>query len=250
MPPGTPPYPITVTRTHAYMGPTARPAGTETFDTPEARVLNDARLRHLAELELPIRERSVLDVGCGVGHLAQFFVARGCEVLCLDGRADNIARLRELYPGTQARVFDVEHDDWETLHATDVTFSFGLLYHLENPFRVLRNMVRQTKECLILDTIVADHSEPLVLMSEETATSSQALHGIGCRPTPSFVVLALREAGMRHVYAPATPVAHPDFRFMWKNDLSWRRNDKVLRCTFVASQHPISSRRLVELLAP
>lgn len=244
------PYPITITRSNQLMDSSVRTEGTETFDTEAARALNDARMRHLATLGLPIESRSVMDVGCGVGHLAQFFVERGCDVLCLDGRPDNVARLGELYPGTRAQVFDVENDDWSSLPEVDVVFSYGLLYHLEDPFRALRRMAGRAKQMLILDTIVADHAAPLVLMAEETATASQALRGVGCRPTPSFVALALREAGMSHVYAPTTMAAHPDFRFSWRNDLAWSRNGHLLRCMFVASRAPLAGPALAELLPP
>src|SRR5512147_365607 len=78
------------------------------FDYPEALELNRARLDHLEHLGLPLEGRSVLDVGCGVGYLAQFFVNRKCRVVCVDGREENIRRLRRRYPGLKAKVADVE----------------------------------------------------------------------------------------------------------------------------------------------
>jgi 2-polyprenyl-3-methyl-5-hydroxy-6-metoxy-1,4-benzoquinol methylase len=65
--------------------------GVETFDTEAALEINQARLAHLESLDLPIEGTRVLDVGYGVGHLAQFFIRKGCDVLCVDGREHNIA---------------------------------------------------------------------------------------------------------------------------------------------------------------
>src|SRR5580693_7462919 len=85
-------------------------AGAGVFDSPDALAINTARMEHLDSLGMTIAGRTVLDVGCGVGRLAQFFVERGCKVVCVDGRAENITDLRSRYPGLEAHVADVEAD--------------------------------------------------------------------------------------------------------------------------------------------
>jgi hypothetical protein len=62
--------------------------GLEGFETPEAHRINRARLEHLASLGLSLEGRSVLDVGSGPGHLAQFFVERGCRDYQFDWKDD------------------------------------------------------------------------------------------------------------------------------------------------------------------
>jgi SAM-dependent methyltransferase len=241
------PYPISISPEPM---PTALPpgGGVENFDTPEARALNEARLRHLASLGLPLERRRVLDVGCGVGHLARFFVERGCDVLCVDGRSQNVERLRELYPHLKARVLDIESDPVAELGRFDVVLAYGVLYHLENPFRALRTFASLTEDLLLIETMVADHHLPLVRLAEETSTYSQALRNVGSRPTPSFVVMVLRQAGFGHVYAPRTPPDHPDFRFEWRGDLADNRGGHLLRCVFIASRRPLENSLLVSLL--
>ena len=44
-----------------------------------------ARLDHLASLNLDISEKSVLEVGAGIGLLTGFFEDRGCSILSLKG---------------------------------------------------------------------------------------------------------------------------------------------------------------------
>jgi 2-polyprenyl-3-methyl-5-hydroxy-6-metoxy-1,4-benzoquinol methylase len=85
--------------------------GTEGFETADAMRINAARLANLGSLGLPLEGRSVLDVGSGPGHLAQFFVDRGCRIVSTDARAENIERMHELYPAHDGHVADVEHDD-------------------------------------------------------------------------------------------------------------------------------------------
>lgn len=59
----------------------------------------------------------------------------------------------------------------------------GLLYHLENPIAALRNMAAVCDEFLLIETIICDHSLPVLLLDDETKTYSQGLRGLGCRPT-------------------------------------------------------------------
>src|SRR5262245_20980461 len=241
------PYPVTIGLTPLYH-PVVPPGGdVTTFDTPEAFELNRARMDHLRSLDLPLRGKRVIDVGCGVGHLAQFFVRQGCEVLCVDAREENIRQLKTRYPDLEARVLDLEKDSVLDLGRFDIVFAYGLLYHLENPFRALRSLGSVCDELLLLETVVTDHDLPILRMAEETLASSQALANIGSRPTPSFVVLALRSAGFRYVYAPRTPPDHPDFLFAWKNDLTDSRDGHLLRCSFVASRSALLNPSLVNL---
>jgi 2-polyprenyl-3-methyl-5-hydroxy-6-metoxy-1,4-benzoquinol methylase len=244
------PYPVTISELHRFGPVLPEGGGVKTFDQPESYRLNQARLDHLGALGLPLQGKSVLDVGCGVGHLARFFVGQGCDVLCVDGRKENIDRLRTLYPERKARLFDVENEHVADLGTFDIVFVYGLLYHLENPFRAIRELGAVCREMLLLETMVVDHAFPVVRMQEETSTYSQALAGVGCRPSPSFVALALRTAGFSHVYAPLRPPDYPDFHFTWKNDLNESHGGHQLRCVFVASRRSLDNPQLVSLLSP
>jgi FkbM family methyltransferase len=228
--------------------PDVRPVGgggVSVFDTEAARQINDARMSHLASLGLSIEGRKVLDVGGGVGHLAQFFVAKGCEVVSIDAREENLASLRSRYPELAARRLNVETDSLACLGRFDIVFCYGLLYHLENPLAAMRNMAAVCDDLLLLETVVMDHPEPLVRLADEpTETFSQAVGGMATRPTPAFVAMALTRAGFPFVYVPRTPPRHADFQFEWKADHEFFRDGHLLRCVFVASKRPIDSLEL------
>jgi SAM-dependent methyltransferase len=223
--------------------------GVETFDTREALELNAARLSHLESLGLPLAKKSVLDVGCGVGHLAQFFIKQKCRVVCVDGRQQNIDSLRARYPGLEAHVANVE-SDLSSFGRFDIVLCYGLLYHLENPIAALRNMAAACNEFLLLETIICDHSLPVLLLDDETKTYSQGLRGLGCRPSPSYVVMCLDRLGIPFVYGPKTPPRHPDFQFDWRNTLEWKRDGHLLRSVFVAAKRELQSKNLLSLTAP
>jgi SAM-dependent methyltransferase len=224
--------------------------GVENFDREVTHRLNQARLEHLGSLGLTLDGLRVLDVGCGVGHLSRFFVERGCQVVSTDARAENIARLRKLYPGLEAHVVDVESDPLDRFGEFDVVLAYGLLYHLESPIRALRNLASVCKSLLLLETMVCDHHLPLLLLDDETKTVSQALGGLGHRPTPSYVVMALNRIGFHFVYGAAQVPSHEDFQFAWRDDLAWFRDGHPLRAMFAASREELQSPGLQLLLGP
>jgi SAM-dependent methyltransferase len=234
-------------------------AETSVFDTPAARDINRARLNHLASLGLLLANRTVLDVGSGPGHLAQFFVARGCEVLCLDGRPQNIETLRRTYAGLRGEVADVESEDLGRFGRFDVVFCYGLLYHTTRPADVLQNLSRACRNLLLLETCVLDAAEATFEIVRDTPAINQGLRGEGCRPSPAFVVDELRKAGLPHVYAPTSRPLHRDFLFRYRNDHTHLRNRGLMRQVFIASREPLHNRtlrplssgpRLLEALSP
>jgi SAM-dependent methyltransferase len=218
------------------------------FNYPEALALNRARLDHLEKLGLPIEGRSVLDAGCGVGHLAQFFVKHNCRTMCVDARPENIERLRSLYPGLEASAANVE-SGLTQFGQFDIVFCYGLLYHLENPILGIRNMAEVCRDLFLLETMVCDSEAPVCCWEEETLSANQAVHGVGCRPSPSFVKLALNLSGFPFVYTTTVRPQDADFEVEWKNSLKWRQSGHLIRSVFVASRQEIPNPNLVPLRA-
>lgn len=242
------PYPVDIRRRNYKSEAIRRHGGLEVFDAPNAVAINQARMANLEAMGLPLAGKRVLDVGCGVGHLAARLVKMGSTVVCVDGRETNIASLRTRYPFLEAHVVNVETEPLSRFGRFHVVFSYGLLYHLENPLQSLRNMESVCDELLLLETIICDHQLPVVRVEDESTDVNQALGGIAGRPSPHYVVLALSRVGFPYVYAPVTPPEHEDFRFEWLNNLDCSRDGHNLRCIFVASRNELKNSSLVSLL--
>jgi SAM-dependent methyltransferase len=204
-------------------------------------------MAHLEWLRLPLDNRSVLDVGGGVGHLAQFFVERGCRVVCTEARPENVEVMRRIYPGLDGRVADVEAELAE-FGTFEVVFCYGLLYHLENPLRALRNLVAACSDLLLIESQICDSPFPLARLDDEYLSQNQALRGLAHRPSPTYVAMALDRLGVHHVYTAVSPPRHPDYEFERLGDLAVKRGDHLLRQIFVASRTPLDNDRLTPLL--
>lgn len=219
------------------------------FDQPFYKAITEARLSHLASLELPLKGRSVIDVGCGIGRLSEFFVERGCDVLCVDGREENIELLRRAYPDRRAAVVDVESDALLAHGQFDVFFCYGLLYHLAEPFGFIRRAAGMARELMVIETCICDAEEHMSFLVREPQDRTMALEEIGSRPSPSYVATALRTGGFEHVYSPLAMPDHPDFRYRRLNDLAYFRDGHALRDIFVAARRPLESPALRALPA-
>jgi len=240
------PYPVTLD--HREM-PAGGAADTGTvFEDELARSINRARLDFLASLDLPLGGKRVLDVGCGVGHHTAFYTAAGADVVGLDGRPENVAAMARLYPSVTGVVGDVQSTDLTQFGLFDVVHCFGLLYHLDSPVAALRRLAEVCREHLIIETMVCDAAAPVMVLADESGSANQALAGLGCRPSPSFIAMALDRIGFAHIYGTTVPPQHADFLFEWRNSLDISRDGHNLRCVFVASRVPLACTHLVDLV--
>jgi SAM-dependent methyltransferase len=222
--------------------------GVESFDTDAALELNEARLAHLASLDLPLGNRTVLEVGAGVGRLTGFFIDRGCSVVATEARSENVAELRRRLPTVDAREADVE-ESLESLGQFDVVFCYGVLYHLESPLRALRHLADVCDDLLLIETMVCDARLPVLRLEDEPTTANQALRGLAHRPSPSYLALALNRVGFDNVYAATDPPDHPDYCFSWIDNMDTARDGALLRGVFIASRTPRQQRGLTSLLS-
>jgi hypothetical protein len=99
----------------------------------------------------------------------------------------------------------------------DVTLMLGLLYHLENPVRVLRLARAVTRKVMIIETQVVPHMSGIVDWgswrfqrhmvgafgiideTEETHASEASVHGICLAPSIETLEWLLRRVGFKRV---------------------------------------------------
>jgi len=218
------------------------------FDVEAALRINQARIAAIESIGLDLQRKRVLDLGAGTGHFISFYTTRGCHVTAVDGRPDNVDECRRRNPDVPCVVADAQSFDLTTLGSFDVIHCLGLLYHLENPIAALRHMRRACNGLLILESIVMDAARPVMLLDDEPKTVNQALAGLGSRPSPAFVAMALNRVGFPHVYGLIEPPNHEDFRFEILNDGAWQRDGHPLRSMFVAALTPLAVSTLFPLI--
>jgi SAM-dependent methyltransferase len=190
------------------------------FDNPETRRFTEARIEFitplLRELRKEIGFNSALDVGCGLGEFSDFLSQFGIQhVLGLDGRAQNVAEAQRRYPRIPFQVADVEELSAEVV-AADLVLCFGLIYHLENPFRAIRRLHAVTKKVLLIESIQAPGRLPKLELMDEGRVANQGLSYVAFYPSESALVKMLYRSGFDFVYGfeqlPISPFYKPTIR--------------------------------------
>ncbi|HTL69952.1 MAG TPA: class I SAM-dependent methyltransferase [Candidatus Eisenbacteria bacterium] len=113
----------------------------------------DEHYRALDRVEAFARERglrSFLDVGCGTGRAVERLLKDGFDARGLDASEALLARAREKGIPAERLILG----DAETLPFADGSFdavcSFGLLHHVPDPGRVVREMTRVARRAVFL----------------------------------------------------------------------------------------------------
>lgn len=198
------------------------------------RLLND----FLADHDL----KSAVDVGCGIGFFSNYLSSRGLKVVGVDAREENIAEAVSRYPGVEFIHGDAEDSSIQKLGQFDLVVCFGLLYHLENPFRVVRNLCALTKQILIIESMVCPGLEPIARLVHESPGKDQGLHYVALIPSEACLVRMLFHAGFTEVYATTALPDDEDFR---ESATRHRR-----RTMLVVSKAPLRSALLRPLPRP
>jgi SAM-dependent methyltransferase len=186
------------------------------FDEPYYLEINQARWDAVAEeLRAWVRrgDRSCLDVGCGPGWFAGRLAGLGLDVLGVDGRPRLVAEARARAPAASFQALDIEDTaSVSALGRYDLVFCFGLLYHVENPFRVVRNLRAVTRRVLVLESILMPDPEPVARLVSEGRNETQGLTHVALIPSLSALLKMMSAAGFGYLYELERPVPHADFR--------------------------------------
>jgi len=185
------------------------------FDQSHYDALNAARgetvTRMLPGLKQRLNLKTALDLGCGLGHYADILQQHGFEVLAVDGRAENVEEARRRFPHLRFQVADAQDPALSQLGKFDLVFCFGLLYHLENPFRVIRSIAELTSKLALMEGIVYPSPEPAMVLMDENTGVDQGLNFMAFYPSEPCLIKMLRRSGLTHCYNPESMPAHPEY---------------------------------------
>lgn len=186
------------------------------FDQRPYRRLIAARaetIRRVARKLKPVCGLSnALDAGCGTGFFSQTLAECGLNACGFDGRKENIAEARKRYPEVPFETGDIEERGILELGRFDFVLCCGLLYHLENPLRAMRNLRALTEKCLLLESMCIPDERPAMLLREEPRAADQSLTDVACYPSEGSIVKMLYRAGFAAVYRVTPLPNHDDFQ--------------------------------------
>ncbi|MBT1702028.1 class I SAM-dependent methyltransferase [Chryseosolibacter indicus] len=209
------------------------------FISPDYQQINVARLKHLNSLGLDLDNKSVLEFGAGIGDHSFFYLTKNCKVFATDGRKELADYISNRF-GIPTDVVNVE-TELEKLHSYtqyDIIHCYGLLYHINNP-SVFLEAIKDKSTTLLLETCVSSDGvlEGENFVEEDLDNPTQAVSGVGCRPTRSWIFNKLKQL-YPFVYMPISQPEHHQFPVNWEN---LKDEGGYIRAVFIASKKEIAS---------
>jgi FkbM family methyltransferase len=171
---------------------------------------------------------TALDTGAGIGFFVSILEKAGLQTHAFEGRSENVEEARKRYAGIQIQVGDVEDPGIAGLGIFDFVLCFGLLYHLENPFRAVRNLKALTGKALLLESMCIPDMEPWAILREEPKQEDQSLTDVALYSSEGLIVKMLYRAGFSHVYCFDKLPDHEQFC----ESLERKRRRTVLLATY------------------
>ena len=152
---------------------------------------------------------TVLDVACNAGFWSLQARLAGAErVVGVDASAKNVEQAQLVAQltglgGLDYRVLNIYDLSKEAVGEFDITFFFGILYHLDKPMLAFERVCEVTRKFVVVDTRLVDLDIPVLRAEADSAPSyhSQShTNSLALIPSPGAVPLMLKSAGFREVY--------------------------------------------------
>ena len=141
------------------------------------------------------KDKTLLDVGCGHGHMGAGFQDLCSKVTCSDGRKSNVEQGKLIYPEVEFVLADVEKE-WP-FGKFDIILNLGLLYHVSNPADVIAKCA-DSCQSMILDCVIeAGGLNSIVLKDESSERYDCAVSGKACIVSQTYLESALKESNFR-----------------------------------------------------
>jgi SAM-dependent methyltransferase len=186
------------------------------FDLPMQSEMREAEIEFLRRVipswQSKLALRTSLDMGCGVGYFSAMLRDLGFQTSAADARAENISEARNRHAGIHFHLADAEDPGLSSLGVFDLVLCLGLLYHLENPLRALRNLRALTGKLLLVESMVLPHEEPYLVVMDEPAGEDQSVGAVSCYPSEGAIVKMAYRAGFPYVYRFRELPDHQNYR--------------------------------------
>jgi SAM-dependent methyltransferase len=196
----------------------------------------------LVDLQEKSGSQSAADVGCGVGYFSGFLRELGFDVVGFDGRPENLSEAKRRFPSIEFRQANVEDMSVPECGSYDLVLCLGLLYHLENPLRALRNLSMIAKKLLLIESVATPDRQTVFYLREEPFAEDQGLKYLALHPSESSLIKICYKIGFPSVYRFVVVPRHEDFRDQAKR--------KRARTMLLASRSPLNVPYLVPVPEP
>ena len=207
------------------------------FDDQPCKHINLARINHLKLLNLNLKNKKILETGCGpVGDITEYLETQSSDVIAVDARQDLVEEhiIRFPHRKDRVRVCNLNVDGCFN-ERFDVVFCYGTLYHLSDPQTFLKYLSSICDDFMIISTAVLNNDNGEINFIQENSNSLNASYdGQACRPSRDWLFSELKKY-FSYVYYVVPQPHHSDYPLQWPSSAS------TCRAIFVGSRNPIDN---------
>lgn len=129
--------------------------------------------------------KRILELGAYNGYIGAYFNSLGADVLCVDGRQENVDKIKLDYPNVKVECSDLDCVHWNWGHY-DIIINFGLYYHLEKYHKEhLQNCINNC-DLMFFESVIYDSYESEIFFRAEEG-KDQSLTNKGGTPSTQYV---------------------------------------------------------------
>ena len=150
----------------------------------------------------PLKNRTVLDVGCGSGYHMWRMLGQGASrVIGIDPTQlffIQFQAIKHFIPRDDIHFLPLGIEEMQPLNAFDTVFSMGVLYHRKAPIQFLNQLKHQLRKGgeLVLETLVVDGDEQTVLMAGERYAQ---MRNVWFLPSTKALAVWLERVGFENI---------------------------------------------------
>lgn len=175
----------------------------------------------------------LLELGCGVGHVGNIFEEYGSIVTFVEGYKRNFENIKPINKKSKKIYLDLDND-WDLKKKFDVVVHWGVLYHLDDWRKNLKNTMKHT-DLMFLESVVSPNKTDKNIKVDESVLHNfidQSVNGIGSRPTTEEIENELDLLDLQYTrYDDKNLSTDKDF-YHWKNSnvQKFRERTRAINC--------------------
>lgn len=178
--------------------------------------------------------KRILELGAYNGYIGAYFSTLRADVHCIEGRAENVVKIKNDYPQVKAELANLDTPEWIWGHY-DIIINFGLYYHLEKFHKEHLNNCITNCDVMFFESVIFDSNDDTIYFNEEYG-DDQSLTPIGGTPSTSHIENIFNQHPIRYEKFSDSSLNGNRHHYDWKDNNSkvydwWARRFWIINKT-------------------
>lgn len=161
------------------------------------------------------KNKTVLELGCGVCHVGMEMWSMGSKVTCTTGHVRDYNYNKKTFSDKLECLYMDQDKEWGLGRVFDLVIHWGVLYHLDNWKADLKTALNHG-HYVCLETEVADSPDPNFEIKYPEGWYDGAVNGVGTRMTPAGIEQLITECGRTFTRYDDDDIGFDYHTYSWK----------------------------------